>query len=94
MMLKNELMVLSVSRISSLILLCSSIGILQVTPLVSTSIAPLLGSFPFGQHKHIRRVKRKLLPRPTTFQPKQGQQTSQAITAMLGAALGDFTRHP
>ena len=40
----------------------------------------------------IRRVKRKLLSRPTTFQPKQGQQTSQA--AMLGAALGDFTRHP
>ena len=46
-------MVLSVSRISSLILLCSSSGILQVTPLVSTAIAPLLGSFPFGQHKHI-----------------------------------------
>ena len=42
----------------------------------------------------IRRAKRKLLPRPTTFQPKQGQQTSQAITAMLGAILGDFTRHP
>ena len=36
----------------------------------------------------------KLLPRPTTFQPKQGRHTSQAITAMLGAVLGDFIRHP
>ena len=47
-----------------------------------------------ASHKHIRRAKRKLLPRPTTFQLKQGQQMSQAITAMLGAALGDFTHHP
>ena len=44
-------------------------------------------SFPFGQHKHIGKLRIKLLPRPTTFQTKQGQHTSQAIKAMSGLFL-------
>ena len=39
------------------------------------------------QLKYIEKAGIKLLPRPTTFQPKQGQNTAQPTRAMFGVIL-------
>ena len=74
----NLPMVLPISRISPLIRLCSSSGILQVMPFCSILFSLLFHWFsPFGQHKHTPSHPGKLSPTPMNIQGKKPSQTSQ-----------------
>ena len=74
----NWHMVLPISRISPLIRLCSSSGILQVMPFCSILFSLLFHWVsPFGQHKHTPNRPQKLSPTLINLQGKKPSQTSQ-----------------
>ena len=85
-------MVLSVSRISSLILLCRSSGILQVTPLVSNVHRSFAWFFPFRATQAYPKSEEKAITKTNNLSAKAGATNVTSNNGYVGGLFGGF--HP